>query len=857
MWYTLARITRLILIGFWTLFFLGAVGNYLSTLAHDPAKDFTKTWSASALGSLLSGPYGLFIILVLVILIILTIIAFIVTERSKRPDPQQTPSTFTPSNVKLHQRDTLNTGTIQQGSNNNASPSSNFGPGSYIQANTIGSLTIVPPVTPQSPALSARREEVFTHYLHCLVGDHKGLNPKGMHQSQLLISVNVPLDDIFIHLKANPDTPVYDIAELEDLLHDQRLSEEQREVLRQKTHIRWESQKGLNALLALKQRQNVTIEKVLQAQNTQRQASVLLGAPGSGKSTALRWLTLHMSQALLPQNDPDYKALAQELLPLQLPVLLRIGDYARQLETDKLSIQQFPFDRFLKEHLASVYSEHAARIVDEEMQHGRCLFLLDGLDEVASNTVRHDIITAIQRFLRDRMFLIANNTANTSNRCIITSRIVGYEKGNFTETNYAHYTLLELEEEQVASFLTVWCPAVERFQAKALYKTGELSAPQEQQVAQQGLDQKERLLRALKHNPRIKRLAANPLMLTILALVQRSNKQLPQRRIELYDIVTRTLLDTWNKESGRMFFTGDDISLAEHLLCELAYRLHTSDPLLSRAEVEEITRKVIAEKQERDHAKIPERDITDFLDTIRSSSGLFVESGLNLFSFMHRTFQEYYVARFLLNTSQEQLKTFVVEHYHQALWREPFLLALAAKSSEVRRGRDEASTILTAVIAVPNLYDTTLQQNLLFAATCIVDCGILSITKELQARIANGLFDLYVDIYDQGRYQTLHKEIEQVALAWLQMQEQSNQQQGFRVPLLATWHDALCNVEALPERQEGAVFLLASIAPDLVTCPAAVLHTLLPPLIVLAGVQDMSYPPATDRGKCTTSYHQY
>lgn len=84
-------------------------------------------------------------------------------------------------------------------------------------------------------------------------------------------------------------------------------------------------------------------------------------------------------------------------------------------------------------------------------------------EQTASNTVRHDIITAIQHFLRDRMFLAASTPANTSNRCIITSRIVGYEKGDFTETNYAHYTLLELEEEQIASFLMAWCPAVERF----------------------------------------------------------------------------------------------------------------------------------------------------------------------------------------------------------------------------------------------------------------------------------------------------------------------------------------------------------------------------------------------------------
>ena len=84
--------------------------------------------------------------------------------------------------------------------------------------------------------------------------------------------------------------------------------------------------------------------------------------------------------------------------------------------------------------------------------------------------------------------LAQQNDAAPYNRCIITSRIVGYEKGDFTETHYAHYTLLELEGEQVADFLTAWCPAVERFQAKALYKTGVLSAQQEQQVQQLGHD---------------------------------------------------------------------------------------------------------------------------------------------------------------------------------------------------------------------------------------------------------------------------------------------------------------------------------------------------------------------------------
>ncbi len=57
----------------------------------------------------------------------------------------------------------------------------------------------------------------------------------------------------------------------------------------------------------------------------------------------------------------------------------------------------------------------------------------------------------------------------------------------------------------------------------------------------------------MRHNPGVRRLASNPLLLTILALMKRQGVLLPERRVELYDKYVETLLRTWNlaRSEGR------------------------------------------------------------------------------------------------------------------------------------------------------------------------------------------------------------------------------------------------------------------------------------------------------------------
>src|SRR6185436_21151741 len=61
---------------------------------------------------------------------------------------------------------------------------------------------------------------------------------------------------------------------------------------------------------------------------------------------------------------------------------------------------------------------------------------------------------------------------------------------------------------------------------------------------------KEELQEALRQKSAVRALAANPLLLTILALMKRQEVNLPEQRVLLYSAYVKTLLETWNPVRG-------------------------------------------------------------------------------------------------------------------------------------------------------------------------------------------------------------------------------------------------------------------------------------------------------------------
>ncbi len=656
-------------------------------------------------------------------------------------------------------------------------------------------------------------------YLKTVVYDNEKIGPRGIASPSIpLISVDLPLDDIFIPLSAACDKPIYDAPstyqDLRDELHKHPgLTDEEREELIGRLVSQWTTQ-PLPGSGGVSQQQDLNA-LILQGLAPEKPAAIILGSPGSGKSTALRWLALKMAQG--------------KLSPRQIPILIRVSDYASRLSQE----EDLPFSEFLNEHLCKMYPKPStlSAILLKEFAAGNCLLLLDGLDEAADDALRRRVAKNIAIFVRGSA--AEHSASQHYNRFVISSRIASYKPGELDQ--FTHYTLCDLTDQQINDFLKAWCPAVER------HLTRESSIDQMARAERIGMAHYQQSIETLQNNPNIKRLAVNPLMLTILALVQRQNIPLPRRRIDLYRVVTRTLLESWNRDSLHPVIPREEIQLAEIMLSNLAYHLHTAPIILNQEEVFTIARKTMAE-----FYQLPEHQVSDsdqFIDKLRKSSGLFVKAGPDLYAFMHRTFREYFVALYLRPKPLEDLKLFIEEHYRSPIWHEPFLLLIAYKGGSNNRNEVPHSNELIRKIAVTgNEFDHILCRPLIFAANSIIDCNVWLIDKKLQQSIACHLLDRYGECFTFGRYTQLQQEIERVMLLWLRAQPQAISQRNLLPALLNTWRTALCD-DANATRQEGATRLLAILAPDLPECPAPVRQALLPPLLSLARLEESpSYP---------------
>ena len=128
---------------------------------------------------------------------------------------------------------------------------------------------------------------------------------------------------------------------------------------------------------------------------------VILGDPGSGKSSLIRYLALRWAGIAEPT--------VRDTQPI--PLVIELGAYSRwQCDGQK------DFVRFLEE--SAVWSEWPSGLLRKLLERpGRVVLLLDGLDEVFDVQIRKSVINDIQRF--------SSQCANVP--VVLTSRVVGYQ----------------------------------------------------------------------------------------------------------------------------------------------------------------------------------------------------------------------------------------------------------------------------------------------------------------------------------------------------------------------------------------------------------------------------------------------
>jgi hypothetical protein len=578
-------------------------------------------------------------------------------------------------------------------------------------------------VTKEQEAIQiANKKEGFRHYLHSVKELSQNISPNGLAQySRTLLFSDVPLEEVFVHLQLIPDRPIFDIPFEQErqrvkLQEHTDLSEADRENYFRRLRVTWYSQLRQDYV---QEQHQISIEKVLESFSPENPVAIILGSPGSGKTTFLRWVAYHLADTLL---SSDLSSLAHESPPSRIPILIQTNDYAEWLAKDSGTLRQY-----LIIQLSETHPNAYAKVLDA-LDHGHCLVLFDGLDEGLSHIVRRHVINSIYAFILDHA--VVDQQMHQANNFIITSRIADYNSELFAR--YSHYSLLDLDEQHIGMFLSKWYTAIGR---NTIHFNQGTQLPAMNRIVEVRRSEQEYLHAMLTTHPVLKEFAANPLILTLMVFMQINGQDVFQHRFDLYQVVTRTLLDTWNRESGRKMFSEEEISLVEDVLARFAYHLQNDDVLLSIFDTEIITRQAMADVYRLQLYEIKLHTIKQLVETLRRSSGLFAEVGEGLFCFPNQAFQDYYAALYLLNKSREERRELVARCFTSNKWSEPILLMLMCKRAHNSRDeRGEINEILETILDRTES-NAPEQQNLLFVISCIVNGRLLVTNKTLRSRI--------------------------------------------------------------------------------------------------------------------------
>ncbi|MFB2837816.1 NACHT domain-containing protein [Floridanema evergladense] len=352
---------------------------------------------------------------------------------------------------------------------------------------------------------------------------------------------------------------------------------------------------------------------------------LILGKPGAGKTTFLKWLAVQCNFGKFQNN--------------LVPVFIILKDFA---ETQGQPNLLDYINKQLSE--CGIEDSQVAQIL---LSRGKALVLLDGLDEVRDTD--HDRVLRDIRHVSERF---------ECSRFVMTCRIAARE---YTFEQFTEVEVADFDAKQIKEFVTKW------FKVKYPVKT-------------------EHFLQELEANESIKELATNPLLLTLLCLVFEEGAKFPANRSELYKEGLDVLLKKWDAKRNIKrdeVYKALSLQRKEDLLSQIAYAtFERSEYFFKQKSVEEqITKYIRNLPNANADQEVLQLDSEVILKSIAAQHGLLVERARGIYSFSHLTFHEYFTARRIKEKQSDELLQNLANHITEKRWREVFLLTVGMLES--------------------------------------------------------------------------------------------------------------------------------------------------------------------------------
>jgi energy-coupling factor transporter ATP-binding protein EcfA2 len=412
---------------------------------------------------------------------------------------------------------------------------------------------------------------------------------------------------------------------------------------------------------------------------------VVIGSPGSGKTTLLKQMTLTLAKnhrhSLFPKTLQ------------KLPIFLTLREHAQAIH-DNPSLK---LPDAIQNTLVKMDREAPVGWFNAQLHKGRCVIMMDGLDEIADQIARKEIVEWVQNQM----------IAYPSNHFVISSRPYGYE-----ETPLDHVRVLRIKpftRDQVRFFIHNWYLANEITRARK-------DDPGVRIVAE---EKAEDLIRRLGLRPALAALAINPLLVTMIATVHSSKEVLPGRRVDLYRDVFDVLLERRRSVVGLV----DQPSKGQKLevLKHLAYYMMVHElRVIPKQQALQVIRDELASTGSKMRGE-------DFLKNIENQSGLLIEQENDQYAFVHLTFQEYLASVHIAEDRTGKLEGELIGAIGDSWWAETIRLYAAQR---------DATSIIAACLQI----EPPTVQSLSLAIDCANEA--LKIQSEIR--------DKYVRILDEN-----------------------------------------------------------------------------------------------------------
>lgn len=428
--------------------------------------------------------------------------------------------------------------------------------------------------------------------------------------------------------------------------------------------------------------QNGPLRATLDTLTQQAPRVVVLGDPGSGKSTVLTRL-----------------ACTAVMTTEQIPLVISLREIG-------------PQDATVVDMLVSIcirlYGVHVLReTLEEILTAGRALLLLDGLDEMVDPDARRSAASLID----------AAAVTYPKIGIVITARRLGYREVPLNDDLFSVAELIPFNHAQVVEYARKW------FRLDDESPTGEperMTAMFLQEIAAVG------------------DLAPNPLMLSLLCALYRSDGFIPRNRPEVIERCAQMMFETWDRARGieTLYMFNAHLRGAVQ---RLAWRMFEGDKSwLTRSQALKTISGYLHERQFEDEDETLAA-ANQFLDYCAGRAWIITDVGSSrsepLYGFTHRTFLEFFCAEHLVrqNRNPAILYRAIEPRLNDARWHS--VTEIAAQL--IDRGiEDGANTLLDA--ALRSVIDLPTNQQLDTLSYCARVLDLVPIASQLVNRIVFG-----------------------------------------------------------------------------------------------------------------------